>query len=170
VILATGKTEVLSRPLASRLKLYSHGSDKHLKPWLRGETCAVSKDAQRSDGSVVKSTYCPCRGPMFSSQYPYDDLQPSVTPAQCPLASVGRTQTWYRYIHAGKTLIHLKYWLWFSAGCCQVLNKGSADLVSAPGSSPELCLHLLVAGLPSLHPPHLSWCFLPSTHSASSLA
>lgn len=51
---------------------------------------------------MVKSTYCPCRGPMFSSQYPYDDLQPSVTPAQCALVSVGRTQTWYRYIHAGK--------------------------------------------------------------------
>lgn len=79
MILATGKTEVLFRPLAFRLKLYSHGSDKHVKPWLRGETCAVSKDAHRSDGSVVKSTYCPCRGPMFSSQYPYDDLQPSVT-------------------------------------------------------------------------------------------
>jgi hypothetical protein len=73
------------------------------------------RKAGGSDGSVIKSTGCFCKGPRFDSQLPHGSSQPSVTvtPALDPTfslpASMGATRSRRTEIHAGQTLIYTKY-------------------------------------------------------------
>lgn len=56
------------------------------------------------DGSAVKGTYYICRGPEFTSQQPFPDSQPLVSPAPgdpaLSLASVGTALMWHADICA----------------------------------------------------------------------
>jgi hypothetical protein len=46
-----------------------------------------------------------CSSLTFNSQHPYGSSQPSVTPVSGDLTLA---YMWFTYLHAGKTLIHIK--------------------------------------------------------------
>ena len=64
-------------------------------------------------GSIAKSTRCSCIGPRFGSYHPCGGLQTYLTPvpkAPTPSSDFRGNQacTWCTYIHASKTLTHIK--------------------------------------------------------------
>lgn len=76
------------------------------------------KNRDKRDGSVVKITCSSCKGPrnishhhnMAATNCLFQDFHPHVQGTHCPLLAYrGTTYTWYRDLHAGKMLTHIKY-------------------------------------------------------------
>lgn len=64
----------VSKPLRSICRMCSAALLRYSK------TMAFLNSTTGGDGSIVKSTYCSCKGPGDSSQNPPDGLQSSTTP------------------------------------------------------------------------------------------